>query len=192
MVIWKFESSQVSQAVRRSARRPGKGEIRPEMPRVLRLRFRLQTPKSVISGRQLAKVSGHVREYSRFTDTPGGDRVRSQLPPEGDTRFGYKLISFPTKAGQLDTLGQRAQRPTTTVNTTSDRHHSNSRRQPQKCGTALQIDAQQTLFGGWSVVREWGRIGRGGTVRTEPHPTGGKADIALIATWAEKQRRRYR
>jgi hypothetical protein len=44
-------------------------------------RFRLQTPKSVISGRQLAKVSGHVREYSRFAEIVGGDWVQSRLPP---------------------------------------------------------------------------------------------------------------
>jgi hypothetical protein len=48
-----------------------------------RVRFRLQTPKSVISERQLAKVSGHVREYSRFAETVGGDWVRSRLPPAG-------------------------------------------------------------------------------------------------------------
>ncbi len=28
-----------------------------------------------------------------------------------------------------------------------------------------RLDMQPDLFGGWSFIREWGRIGRGGTVR---------------------------
>ena len=34
-----------------------------------------------------------------------------------------------------------------------------------------KIDVQPTLFGEWAAVREWGRIGRAGTVRIEAHPT---------------------
>jgi predicted DNA-binding WGR domain protein len=55
-----------------------------------------------------------------------------------------------------------------------------------------KLDVQPTLFGEWSLVREWGRIGRGGTIRVEAHPTLGKADLALISKWTEKQRRGYR
>jgi len=55
-----------------------------------------------------------------------------------------------------------------------------------------KLDVQPTLFGEWSFVREWGRIGRAGTVRIEAYPTRGKADLALILKWAEKQRRGYR
>jgi predicted DNA-binding WGR domain protein len=55
-----------------------------------------------------------------------------------------------------------------------------------------KIDVQPTLFGEWAAVREWGRIGRAGIVRIEAHPTPGKADLALILKWAEKQRRGYR
>jgi predicted DNA-binding WGR domain protein len=55
-----------------------------------------------------------------------------------------------------------------------------------------KLDIQPTLFGGWSLVREWGRIGCPGTVRIEAYPTRGKADLALILKWAEKQRRGYR
>jgi len=55
-----------------------------------------------------------------------------------------------------------------------------------------KLDVQPTLFGEWSVVREWGRIGRAGTVRTELHHTRGAADIALISKWFEKQKRGYR
>jgi predicted DNA-binding WGR domain protein len=55
-----------------------------------------------------------------------------------------------------------------------------------------KLDVQPTLFGEWSLVREWGRTGRAGTVRIEAHATRGKADLALISKWAEKQRRGYR
>lgn len=55
-----------------------------------------------------------------------------------------------------------------------------------------KLDVQPTLFGDWSLVREWGRIGRAGTVRIEAHATRGKVDLALISKWAEKQRRGYR
>jgi predicted DNA-binding WGR domain protein len=55
-----------------------------------------------------------------------------------------------------------------------------------------KLDVQPTLFGDWSLVREWGRIGRAGTVRIEEHATRGKADLALISKWAEKQKRGYR
>jgi len=57
---------------------------------------------------------------------------------------------------------------------------------------AFILARQPTLFGGWSLVREWGRIGCPGTVRIEAYPTRGKADLALILKWAEKQRRSYR
>ncbi|MCS3695019.1 putative DNA-binding WGR domain protein [Bradyrhizobium elkanii] len=55
-----------------------------------------------------------------------------------------------------------------------------------------KLDIQPTLFGGWSLVREWGRIGHGDTVRIDAHPTRGKADLAFISKWAAKQRRGYR
>lgn len=55
-----------------------------------------------------------------------------------------------------------------------------------------RLDVQPSLFGEWSLVREWGRIGRAGTVRVEAYPTRGKADLALISKWAEKRRRGYR
>jgi len=55
-----------------------------------------------------------------------------------------------------------------------------------------KIDVQPTLFGEWSLVREWGRLGRPGTVRFEIHGTRGAADIALIAKWSEKRKRGYR
>jgi predicted DNA-binding WGR domain protein len=44
-----------------------------------------------------------------------------------------------------------------------------------------KIDLQPTLFGEWCLVREWGRLGRPGTVCIEMHKTRGEADITLIA-----------
>jgi predicted DNA-binding WGR domain protein len=63
-----------------------------------------------------------------------------------------------------------------------------------RCDVArfYKLDVQPTLFGGWSVVREWGRIGRAGTVRTEHHTTRGQADIGLISHWTRKLKARYR
>jgi predicted DNA-binding WGR domain protein len=55
-----------------------------------------------------------------------------------------------------------------------------------------KLDIQPTLFGEWSLVREWGRIGRPGTVRIEVHRTRGIADIALISKWSDKRKRGYR
>jgi predicted DNA-binding WGR domain protein len=46
-----------------------------------------------------------------------------------------------------------------------------------------KLDVQPTLFGEWAVVRKWGRLGRGGTVRSTPYGT---------ASEAIKQRRGYR
>jgi predicted DNA-binding WGR domain protein len=42
-----------------------------------------------------------------------------------------------------------------------------------------KIDVQRTLFGEWAVVREWGRIGRTGTVRSTPYA---RAEDALAAS----------
>jgi predicted DNA-binding WGR domain protein len=54
-----------------------------------------------------------------------------------------------------------------------------------------KLDIQPTLFGEWSFVREWGRIGRAGTVRVEIHHTRGHADIAMVSNWARKLKRGY-
>jgi predicted DNA-binding WGR domain protein len=55
-----------------------------------------------------------------------------------------------------------------------------------------KLDVQPSLFGGWSLVREWGRIGRAGKVCLEFYQTRGVADLALIAKWSEKRKRGYR
>jgi predicted DNA-binding WGR domain protein len=55
-----------------------------------------------------------------------------------------------------------------------------------------KFDVQSTLFGEWSFVREWGRIGRAGTVRVETYRTRGNADMAMAYSWMRKLKRGYR
>lgn len=40
----------------------------------------------------------------------------------------------------------------------------------QNMARYYRMTVQPTLFGEWSVVREWGRLGRGGQVRVVPLP----------------------
>jgi predicted DNA-binding WGR domain protein len=55
-----------------------------------------------------------------------------------------------------------------------------------------KLDVQPTLFGEWAVVREWGRIGRGGTVRSDAYDTIGAAEKARDRQWEIKSRRGYK
>lgn len=50
---------------------------------------------------------------------------------------------------------------------------------------------QRDLFGGASLIREWGRMGSGGQVRIDHHADEGRAVTALMALAAQKQRRGY-
>jgi predicted DNA-binding WGR domain protein len=50
---------------------------------------------------------------------------------------------------------------------------------------------QRDLFGGASLIQEWGRIGRPGRVRIDHHPDEGRAVTALMILAAEKRRRGY-
>jgi predicted DNA-binding WGR domain protein len=54
-----------------------------------------------------------------------------------------------------------------------------------------RLDVQPDLFGRWSCIREWGRIGRGGQVRIEPYPTLGAAQAAVEQHRQVKERRGY-
>ena len=42
-----------------------------------------------------------------------------------------------------------------------------------------RLDVQPDLFGEWCFVREWGRIGRPGQMRSVPYPTEQEAHAAL-------------
>jgi predicted DNA-binding WGR domain protein len=63
-------------------------------------------------------------------------------------------------------------------------HHRNMAR-------FYKLDVQPTLFGGWSVVREWGRIGQGGTVRSALYACARDAEAAVDRQRAVKERRGY-
>jgi predicted DNA-binding WGR domain protein len=54
-----------------------------------------------------------------------------------------------------------------------------------------RLDLQPTLFGEWSVVREWGRIGRQGRVVVDTFKTEPEAQSVLLQKAAEKHRRGY-
>jgi predicted DNA-binding WGR domain protein len=54
-----------------------------------------------------------------------------------------------------------------------------------------KLDVQPTLFGEWAVIREWGRIGRGGTVRSTPYDNVQETEIARDQQRQVKERRGY-
>ncbi len=53
------------------------------------------------------------------------------------------------------------------------------------------LELQPDLFGACCVVREWGRIGRRGQMRSDPYPTSAEADAAFERQRRAKQRRGY-
>lgn len=53
------------------------------------------------------------------------------------------------------------------------------------------LDIQPTLFGDWTLVREWGRIGSAGTVRLHSYATEQEAVASLLAITSAKLRRGY-
>ena len=48
-----------------------------------------------------------------------------------------------------------------------------------------------TLFGDWSLVREWGRLGSAGTLRFDPYPTEQVALDAFDTIKSAKLKRGY-
>jgi predicted DNA-binding WGR domain protein len=54
-----------------------------------------------------------------------------------------------------------------------------------------RMDVQPDLFGEWCLMREWGRIGGGGQVRSFPFPTLADAETALCRQRRAKERRGY-
>ena len=53
------------------------------------------------------------------------------------------------------------------------------------------MTVQRDLFGGASLVREWGRIGSRGQALIEQHPDEGLAISALLKRAAAKRKRGY-
>lgn len=54
-----------------------------------------------------------------------------------------------------------------------------------------RLDVQPTLFGEFALVREWGRIGRAGQVKSTPYATPAEAMAALECQRSAKRRRGY-
>ena len=54
-----------------------------------------------------------------------------------------------------------------------------------------RLDVQPTLFGEWSLVREWGRSGPGGTVRSAVLDPEQAAEAARVRRQQVKERRGY-
>lgn len=54
-----------------------------------------------------------------------------------------------------------------------------------------RLDLQPTLFGEWSVVREWGRIGRQGRIVVDTFQSIEEAHTVLNHKSSEKHRRGY-
>jgi len=53
------------------------------------------------------------------------------------------------------------------------------------------MSVQPDLFGGWILMREWGRIGQAGTLRQVPYPTLDEAEAALAKLRKAKLTRGY-
>jgi predicted DNA-binding WGR domain protein len=55
-----------------------------------------------------------------------------------------------------------------------------------------RMQMQPTLFGGVTLIREWGRIGQAGTCRHDQYDTAEAARLSLDTLMAAKRRRGYR
>lgn len=53
------------------------------------------------------------------------------------------------------------------------------------------LAVEPTLFGEWALVREWGRIGRAGHIKSAAYATRGAADLALAQEFKRKVRDGY-
>ena len=65
------------------------------------------------------------------------------------------------------------------------------RRPAQRQARFYALHLVPTLFGPWSLVREWGRIGSPGTVRESWFDTFEEAQAALEHLEAQKRKRGY-
>lgn len=61
----------------------------------------------------------------------------------------------------------------------------------QRMRRFYRLALQPDLFGGCTLVREWGRIGSGGRLRYDEFPSEGQAVTALISMAQTKAQRGY-
>jgi predicted DNA-binding WGR domain protein len=62
---------------------------------------------------------------------------------------------------------------------------------PKNMRRFYRLDVQPDLFGKWCFIREWGRIGSAGKVRSIPYATAAEALAALAWQRRGKERRGY-
>ena len=62
----------------------------------------------------------------------------------------------------------------------------------QNMSRYYQLHLQPGLFGDCDLVREWGRIGSSGTIRTSPYPNLAAATAALAEAVTQRHKRGYR
>ncbi len=68
-----------------------------------------------------------------------------------------------------------------------------NRRDPERRMARFYLmRVQGSLFGGWSLIREWGRIGSPGRVRADAHADLDAAEAAAERITAAKRRKGYR
>jgi predicted DNA-binding WGR domain protein len=66
------------------------------------------------------------------------------------------------------------------------------RRDPaQRMARFYTLHMAPTLFGGWDLVREWGRIGSPGTLRIDPFDTLEECACAFLRVEKHKRKRGY-
>ena len=65
------------------------------------------------------------------------------------------------------------------------------RDQEHRMARFYTMHVAQTLFGGWDLVREWGRIGSPGTLRIIPFETLDESERALRRIEKQKRKRGY-
>jgi predicted DNA-binding WGR domain protein len=61
----------------------------------------------------------------------------------------------------------------------------------QRMARFYTLHSAPTLFGGWDLVREWGRIGSPGTLRLTPFATLEESERALRRIEKKKRKRGY-
>ena len=54
-----------------------------------------------------------------------------------------------------------------------------------------RLDVQPDLFGQWSLVRKWGRIGSAGTLLVQSYPTQAEAEATAARVRRLKERKGY-
>jgi predicted DNA-binding WGR domain protein len=68
-----------------------------------------------------------------------------------------------------------------------------TRRDPERrMARFYAMHVQGTLFGAWSLIREWGRIGSPGRIRADQHATIDELAAAADRIGAAKRRKGYR